>query len=71
LAEGNFYIKLIVSKGTPAFDSDETELESRAYFTVPPHEIVVETKGFGYLKKIETGGTIRQERKTGHIKPEG
>lgn len=33
---GNFYIKLVVSGGTPAFDSTKTELEYREYLEISP-----------------------------------
>lgn len=45
--------------------------EDKEYFTVPPPDIVVETKGFGTLRKTELGGVAKITKRGGYIKPEG
>ena len=44
---------------------------SKEYFEIPSPEVVVETKGFGYIKKKELGGVVKAAIRGGYIKPEG
>ena len=66
-----YYVKLVVSGGYPCLESDETELVSKEYFEIPSPEVVVETKGFGYIKKKELGGVVKATIRGGYIIPEG